>query len=97
MKGKNAVSPNVLKTIIAKAWSDAAFKAQLLANANDALAPLGINAPEGVTIKFIEDTPTTWHFVIPTPFAGVEFTDELAKVVGGASSGGMIGRPKEGS
>ena len=91
MSEKYGISGDVLKTILTKAWSDPAFKAKLLANGNDALAALGIKAPQGVAIKFVEDTPTTSHFVIPSLASG-ELTDELAKVAAGQAVAGMLGK-----
>lgn len=84
MAGKQDISANVLKVIISKAWSDPAFKAKLVAHGNETLASLGVQVPQGVTIKVLEDTDNVWHLVIPPQSSDVSLTDEqLGKVAGG--------------
>jgi hypothetical protein len=92
MTGKPAFGTNASRVVLSKVRSDSVFKAKLLAEGNEALAAVGIRVPEGVHIKFIEDTATMWHFVIPAPPADGELMDsELEHVAGG--SGGD--RPSE--
>lgn len=89
-----AISKNVLQTVIVKAMSDPAFKARLLENANGALAALGVEIPQGMTVRFVENTPNTTWLVLPAPGKGVELTDELLAEVAGGVAGGMIGGRK---
>jgi len=91
MNDKQEISNDALKVILAKAWSDPGFKAKLLSNPKEALAGLGIKVSEGMTCKFIEDTPTARHFVIPAQSADGELKDELAQVAGGKAVAGMFG------
>ena len=42
--------------LIAKAWTDEAFKAKLLSDPKAALAEVGMDAPEGVEIEVVEST-----------------------------------------
>lgn len=94
MTEKHDISPNVLKVIIAKAWSDAGFKAKLLANATETLSSMGVKVPPGITIKVVEDTDSAWHLVIPPQSADGSLTDDqLGKVAGGFAQhvmGGML-------
>ncbi len=90
MSDRQEFSSDALKVVISKAWSDPGFKAKLVTNSKDALASLGIKVPAGVNYKFIEDTPTTRHFVIPALSADGELKDELAKVAGGKAVAGML-------
>lgn len=53
--------------VIAKAWADEDFKAALLADATSALRSQGIEVPEGVTIKVIENTDNVINLVLPKP------------------------------
>jgi len=62
--------------VVAKAWSDGAFKAKLLSDPRAALAEAGVDVPAGVTVKVVEDTETTWHLVLPPPPPEGELTDE---------------------
>ena len=65
-----------MERIAAKAWLDDAFKAKLLTDANTALAEEGIEVPAGITIKVIENTPSTLHFVLPAKPRDGELSEE---------------------
>ena len=69
--------------VLAKAWSDPSFKAQLLADPPAALATLGITVPPGMKVKVLEDTDSLTHFVLRAPPTGELSTADLRKVVGG--------------
>lgn len=53
--------------VIARAWSDAAFKARLLAEPKPALAELGIDIPPAMTILARENTAAMIHLVLGAP------------------------------
>lgn len=53
--------------IIARAWSDAAFKQRLLDQPLAALAELGMAVPEGKTISAVENVPDTVNVVLTSP------------------------------
>jgi len=83
MGARDVLSPETLKQIESKAAEDAAFRGRLLAAPHEALATLGIRLPEGVTVRFVQDTAGTRHFVLP-PLPGNELSDEdLDKAAGG--------------
>lgn len=68
--------------VIAKAWSDADFKARLLANAAETLQAEGIEIPAGVKVDVVENTSEHFYLVIPNQ--PEELSDEqLDKVAGG--------------
>ena len=74
--------------IAEKAWKDEAFHKEVLANPNKVYEQhMGQPLPPGVTIKVVEDTPNTVHFVIPArPAHAGELSDsELENVAGGAT------------
>lgn len=52
--------------VIAKAWSDASFKARLLQEPTAVLNEYGITLPAGAEAKILEDTAAIKHFVLPT-------------------------------
>ena len=74
--------------IAEKAWKDESFHKAVLANPNKVFEEhTGQPLPQGMTIKVIEDTPNTVHFVIPArPASTSELSDaELESVAGGTS------------
>ena len=51
------VGPRNGARIVAKAWTDAAFRKRLLENATTAVAELGYGGPEGGHLVAVENTP----------------------------------------
>ena len=51
--------------LIAKAWSDEAFKERLLTDSRAVLEAEGISVPPGVDVKVVEQTDTQFFIVIP--------------------------------
>jgi len=51
--------------IVAKAWSDPAFKQRLMENPAEVLREEGIDVPEGIEVKVIETPKPTRYFVLP--------------------------------
>ena len=79
--------------IAEKAWKDDAFHKEVLANPNKVYEQhIGQPLPPGMTIKVLEDTPTTVHFVIPAkPAHAGELSDaELEDVAGGVTPTGLV-------
>ena len=68
--------------IIAKAWRDPAFKAQLIANPAATLKAEGFEAPAGVTVTVVENTDQHFHLVLP-PAPTDEISDEALESVAG--------------
>lgn len=62
--------------VVARAWSDVAFKAKLLADPAAALAKVGVEVPAGVTVTVVENTPESVHLVLPSPPPEDEPTNE---------------------
>ena len=73
--------------IIAHAWKDPRYKEKLLKNPRAAFKEAGLDIPENIQIKAIEDKPNSFTFVLPPAVAGArEMSDqELEKVVGGGT------------
>ena len=73
-----------MRQIIAKAWMDEGFKQRLLADPAAALKQEGLDIPEGLRIKVVENTDKLVHFVLPAKPSSHELSDEqLDKVAGG--------------
>jgi len=60
------VGPRNGARVVAKAWSDPAYKQRLLANADSALAELGYTGQQGEHMVVLESTPEVHHMVVCT-------------------------------
>ncbi len=71
--------------VIARAWSDPDFKAQLLSDPKTAISGYGIDLPAGLDLKIVENTADTFHIVLPAkPSQASELSDEdLQNLAGG--------------
>ena len=58
-------SPENGARIVARAWTDPAFKARLLADGNAAVAEMGFDVP-GLKLVALENTPEVHHMVVCT-------------------------------
>jgi hypothetical protein len=77
---------NEFGKIIAKAWRDPAFKAELIANPAAALKSEGIDVPAGVTVTVLENTDKQFHLVLP-PVPSDELSEEALDAVAGGTAG----------
>ena len=55
---ENKIGPRNGARVVARAWVDPAYKARLLADANDAIADLGYVSRQGDRMVVVENTPT---------------------------------------
>ena len=60
------LSPRNGAKVIARAWTDPAYKARLLDDATAAIAELGYGGPEGGHMVVVENTPTVHNLVVCT-------------------------------
>ena len=88
---ENDTAPDFAK-IIAKAWRDPAFKAELIANPAAALKAEGIDVPAGMTVTVVENTDKLFHLVLP-PVPSDELSDEALDAVAGGLEMGRFTRP----
>jgi len=75
---------NTFAKVIAKAWRDSAFKADLVANPAAALKAEGIDVPAGMTVTVVENTDKQFHLVLP-PVPTDELSDEALDAVAGGT------------
>ena len=68
--------------IVAKAWSDEAFKKRLLSEPNAVLKENGVDIPAGVQFKIMEDTDQLCHISLPNPPDSLDL-NTLEKAAGG--------------
>jgi hypothetical protein len=77
------VKNNQINNILAKCWTDASFKQQLLADPAAALKAEGVEIPAGYTVRVLENTDKVINYVLP-PNPNSELSDsELESVAGG--------------
>ena len=70
--------------IVAKAWTDENFKKRLLADPHAVLKEHGVQVPQGLQLKVLEDTGSVRHLILPPkPDASELSEDDLATVAGG--------------
>ena len=74
--------------VYARTMTDPEFKAQFIADPAAVLSAAGVEVPEGLTIKVVENSSTTFHVVLPDPEA---ITDELLAAASGGSTAGSAG------
>lgn len=60
------IGPRNGARIVARAWSDAAFKARLIADGTEAANSMGFSSPVGAHLIAIENTPQTHNLVVCT-------------------------------
>ncbi len=63
---EHKVGPRNGARVVARAWTDPAYKARLLANATDAIAELGYQGAQGEHMVVVENTPETHNLVVCT-------------------------------
>ena len=60
------MGPHLGAQVVARSWVDPAYKALLLADANSAMAELGIAGAEGDNVRVVENTPEVHNLVVCT-------------------------------
>ena len=74
--------------LVARAWSDPALKAKLLADPAGVLKANGLTVPKGITVKVVQNTDKVLHLVMPVKPAPEELSaKELQQAAGGYPPG----------
>jgi len=63
---EHKIGPRNGARVVARAWTDAAYKARLLADGAAAISELGFNGAEGRRIVVVENTPRTHNLIVCT-------------------------------
>ncbi|MFI5333697.1 MAG: NHLP leader peptide family RiPP precursor [Chlamydiales bacterium] len=71
--------------IIAHAWKDPRYKEKLLKNPRAAMKEMGLDIPENIHVKVVEDKPNSFTFVLPPSAPGTKEMSEheLARLAAG--------------
>jgi hypothetical protein len=73
--------------LVARAWSDPALKAKLLADPAAVLKAEGVGVPPGVTVKVVENTDQVVHLVLPLRPAPADLSEEELRAVTSGNCG----------
>jgi nitrile hydratase len=60
------IGPRNGARVVAKAWTDPAYKARLMSDATSAIAELGYSGRQGEHMRVVENTPELHHLVVCT-------------------------------
>ena len=69
--------------LVAKAWSDEAFKQRLMADPAAVLRAEGVTVPPGTDVRLVENTDKVVHLTLPAKPAGDLSDEQLGQVAGG--------------
>ena len=77
---------NQLASLFAACWKDEALKARFMADPKAVLAEYGMDVPDGMDVKVVENADNCVHITMPAPPTGsMELSDEeLSNAAGGA-------------
>ena len=74
---------NPMQKIITRCWEDEEFKKRLMADPAKILDAEGVNVPDGVSIRVVEDTDQVRTLIIPPEPSHLD-DDQLNGITGGS-------------
>ena len=76
---------NALAQLFAACWRDEALKARFMSDPKGALKEHGLDVPDNMDVKVVENADDCVHIILPAPPGGHGdlSDDELAKAAGG--------------
>ena len=76
---------NALARLFAACWKDEAIKARLMADPKAVLKEHGLDVPDGIDVKVVENADDCVHITLPAPpSGGMDLSDdELSNAAGG--------------
>ena len=81
---------NALTDLFAACWKDDALKARFMADPKAVLAEYGMDVPDGMDVKMVENADNCVHITMPAdPSGSMELSDEeLSNAAGGTGGTG---------
>ena len=79
---------NALARLFAACWKDEALKARFMADPKAVLKEYGLDVPDNLDVKVVENADDCVHITLPAPPAGdIDLSDaELSNAAGGIES-----------
>ena len=80
---------NALAQLFAACWKDEALKARFMADPKAVLKEHGLDVPDGMDVKVVENADDCVHITLPAPPAGDHdlSDDEVSNAAGGFQEG----------
>ena len=80
---------NALAQLFAACWKDEALKARFMSDPKSVLKDYGLEVPDGMDVKVVENADNCAHITLPAPPPGkMDLSDdELSNAAGGYSNG----------
>jgi hypothetical protein len=76
--------------VVAGAWADPAYKARLIADPKAVLAEQGIDVPDDIELRVVENTDDVVYLTLP-PEPSEDLSDEMLEAAAGGSCLGSSG------
>ena len=83
---------NALAQLFAACWKDEALKARFMSDPKAVLKEHGLDVPDGIDVKVVENADDRVHITLPNPHSSeaMEVTDaELRRAAGGSADIGI--------
>ena len=82
--------------VVTKAWTDETFKNRLLSSPSAVFQEVGMEVPQGLQVRVVENTDQILHLTLPARPSKVQLESELEDSELDAVSGGLfaIGTPQ---
>ena len=83
---------NTLTDLFAACWKDDALKARFMADPKAVLAERGIDMPDNIDVKVVENSDNTVHITLPmAPAGSTELSDEEISAAAGGFTQDNLG------
>ena len=88
---------NTLAELFAACWKDETLKARLMSDPKAVLKEYGLDVPEGMDVKVVENADDRVHITLPPPPDGhMDLSDDELSSAAGGDSAIFVGRLRSG-
>ena len=82
---------SAMSKLFSACWRDDELKARFMADPKSVLTEFGLNVPENLDVKVVENTDNCIHITVPSnPSADAEISDEELTAAIGGNAGDVI-------